>query len=133
MANITVVQNDYITILCDTDHKVIQHTIHKPIDTKTLITSLDAGIQAMAKYGATKWLSDDRLNGELSNDDKDWIFNQFPTRAMNAGWKFWAIIVPHEVAGRASMVDMVFDYTQRGILTRTFTNPADGKKWLESL
>ncbi|MCA9906184.1 MAG: hypothetical protein KC547_20155 [Anaerolineae bacterium] len=130
MAAVSVVDNDFISVTCDPDAKLVHHVVKKPIDARSLREALTAAIEAMKTYHATKWLSDDRLNGELDNEDAQWVFVEFPKLAIAAGWKYWGLVVPHEVMARGSLVDLVTDYSQKGVTARVFTATADAVAWL---
>lgn len=129
----TIFQSEYMSVYCDPEKKQVSHVIHKPLDGKQLREGLMAGIEAMRTHGATKWFSDDRLSGEVDTSDREWAFNEFLRLAMEAGWKFWAIVVPHEIAGRASMVALVSDYAEKGVKTRVFTSVPEAQAWLDTL
>jgi hypothetical protein len=91
------------------------------------------GVALMKKYGANKWLSDDRNNPVLSKEDMDWgAVNWFPA-CVEAGWKYWAIILPEKVLGQINMEKLIKQYSDQGIITQIFSDPDKATIWLESV
>ena len=86
-----------------TDNKIVHHTIHAPVGGQTLRDALESGTAALAKYGACKWLSDDRKNGPLPEEEREWGFVDWNRRTMDAGWKYWALVVPQAVADAGTL------------------------------
>jgi len=54
------------------DKKIIHHEMHKYTHGQIFRDALMAGLEAMKKYRAQKWLSDDRNNPALDTADTDW-------------------------------------------------------------
>ena len=73
MSRITIASNEYITLEYISDKEIIFHTVHKPIgeeQVSLLKTVLNAGTDALGKYGLSKWLSDDRKTDHFQ---KKWL------------------------------------------------------------
>jgi hypothetical protein len=60
MSVITIEQNDYATMYYHPESKIVHHEFHKFIYGDVFRAFLLKGTETMKKYGATKWLSDDR-------------------------------------------------------------------------
>ncbi|HEX3050854.1 MAG TPA: hypothetical protein VHP83_09390 [Aggregatilineaceae bacterium] len=133
MARIFIVDNDYITVEYLADHRIIQHTIHKPVGGHILRDALNAGTAALEQYGACKWLSDDRKNGPLSTEEADWGFNDWNARTMNAGWKYWALVVPPALEAAGSLIPTIEDLHERGLRVMTFTDLESALNWLDNM
>lgn len=108
------------------------HTFHQFIEGQTLREALDAGIDLLREHGAVKWLSDDRKNTGVTPEDTDWSMNDWGPRAAQAGWKYWALIVPEELAGRGAMSGIVERFYNLGVQVMVFTNEKEAQAWLNS-
>jgi hypothetical protein len=133
MSVITIVDNEFITVEYWDDKSTIYHTIKKPIDGDNFIAALDAGTDALIKYKATKWLSDDRKNGPLPPNTMDWAFNVWGPRTLAGGWKFWANVVPEALAAAGTLVPVVEHYYTVGLRMMVFSDLEEAKQWLESV
>lgn len=54
------------------DEKIIHHKFRSYVYGMTLRDALTEGLKIMNEEGAVKWLSDDRENPTLSNEDIGW-------------------------------------------------------------
>jgi hypothetical protein len=136
MSAIILVNNPYITLEYRPDEKLIYHTIHQPIgpdQARMLIDTLNVGTDALKKYGASKWLSDDRLNGPLPDELIQWGFADWNARTIAAGWKYWANIVPQQLIAAGTLMPVIEDLHKFGLHMRVFTNVEEGLKWLASV
>lgn len=126
----TIMENEWATLRYDSANKIVHHTILQPIGTMALREVLNSGVEVLAKNHADKWLSDDRNNGELSEEDVIWGLQDWGPRAAKVGWKYWALVVPETVAGRAAMTSIVEAYYNMGVRVMVFTNVEDAHAWL---
>jgi hypothetical protein len=136
MSTIVIVNNEYITLEYRPDEKLIYHTIHQPMGSaqaQLLVETLNAGTDALAKYGASKWLSDDRLNGPLPPEVVKWGFADWNSRTIEAGWKYWANIVPTQLIAAGALMPVIEDLHKRGLKMQVFTNVEEGLKWLATV
>jgi len=133
MSRVTIVDNEYITVEYVPEKKMIHHTIHKPVGGQLFRDALNAGTEALRKHGACKWLSDDRKNGPLSREDAEWGFNDWNLRTIQAGWKYWALVVPPEVAAAGSLVPTMGDLFKLGLRMMVFTDLEAASEWLDGL
>ncbi|MBX3083861.1 MAG: hypothetical protein KF716_19660 [Anaerolineae bacterium] len=133
MSAISIVENEYITLQYLPDKKIIAHVVHKPIGDKPLQDALNAGTEALKKYGACKWLSDDRKNGPLSPEQLQWAFNDWNPRTIKAGWKFWANVVPEDLAAAGTLAPVMDALFEMGLRMMVFTDVEKATQWLDSL
>jgi hypothetical protein len=133
MSQIIVVDNEYITVEYLPEKKTIKHTIHQPVGGQVFRDALNAGTATLAKHGACKWLSDDRLNGPLSPEDVEWGFNDWNRRTIDAGWKYWALVVPPEVAAAGSLIPTMTALFELGLRMMVFTEVEAAAEWLDGL
>ncbi len=133
MADLTILSNEYATLVYHEDKKIVHHTFLKPIGGQPFRDILLAGVDCMTKYGATKWLSDDRENSELSPEDGKWATTVWSKLVQEAGWKTWALVVPNDIMGRLNMVEFVNLYSKRGVRVMVFTKLEEAIAWLDSI
>jgi hypothetical protein len=133
MSENQILDNQYATLVYHTDAKVVHHTFHKPIGAEKFREVLNLGVTAMAKYGASKWLSDDRNNSVLSDEDTEWSKNNWFPRALQAGWKYWALVVPQDILAQMNLKEFVDTYFDQGLRIMVFTDPRDAMKWLADI
>jgi hypothetical protein len=133
MKRTPIVTNEYISIDFLPEHGIIHHTVHKPIEAQLLKDSLNKATEFLKQNRVTKWLSDDRKNGPLSPEVIEWGFKDWNQRAINAGWKYWANVVPEEVEAAGTLTPTINDLHERGLRMMVFTNVDDALEWLISL
>ena len=130
MSIVTIIDNDHITVEYDFDRKIVQHVVHQPIGGDVLHEALEAGTEALREYGACKWLSDDRKNGPISQEEAEWG-DAWGQRTIESGWKYWAMVVPEEIVAAGSMAPAIEDFYERGLRVMVFSNREDALAWLE--
>jgi hypothetical protein len=130
MADITLIQNEYATLVYHPDSKIVHHTFLKPISGQYFRDVLNMGIETLNKYNATKWLSDDRNNSAMPPEDSEWSLTDWYPRAAQSGWKYWAMVVPNDILGRMDVKRYIEANFERGIRVMVFTNPEEAMTWL---
>ncbi len=135
MSEVTVFTSPYITVRCDEDAQYIYHTVHRPItpdQDEVLKEALNKGTEALTEHGLSKWLSDDRKNGPLSQESLAWSAQDWTPRTIQAGWKYWANVVPEDIKAAGSLVPLIEDLAKYGLIMRVFTELESAKAWLEA-
>ncbi len=133
MSPIVIVDNEYITLQYLPDKKIIYHVVHKPIPDQPLMDALNAGTEALKQYGCSKWLSDDRKNGPLSREIQEWGFKDWDPRTIAAGWRFWADVVPQELASAGTLLPVMSAVFGLGLRLQVFTDLEKAFQWLDSV
>lgn len=134
MAPVTIVENEYITVQYIPEKQMIYHTVHKPItDTQLLKDALNAGTDALKKYGVYKWLSDDRKNGPLPPEVVEWGFEDWDPRTIAAGWRYWANVVPKELAAAGALMPVMEALFAMGLRMMVFSDLETATAWLDSV
>src|SRR5688572_11418665 len=129
MTSTTVIDNEFGTLWYHDDKKIVHHAFKKPLGGDHLHNLLLSGVELLKKHEANKWLSDDRgLSEPLSEEDSAWGQNEWFPRAKEAGWQFWALVVPPEVKSRINLSEFVFNYSQQGVRVQVFTAPEEALK-----
>ena len=87
----------------------------------------------MEQKKATKWLSDDRYNSALPKEDFEWSTTVWRPRAIAAGWRYWALVLPEKVTGQMSLKKILDGfYGDSPVTYSLFSDPADAIKWLKA-
>lgn len=135
MANVTLYNSPYITVEYWPENELIYHTIHQPMSDQLAMfkEALNAGTDALEKYGVSKWLSDDRKNDALTEEGNKWSLGEWQPRTMKAGWKYWAIIVPEELAAAGTLLPVIDSLFELGLRMMVFTNLEDAVAWLDNV
>jgi hypothetical protein len=131
MSVTTILDNEFATLVYHPEEKIVHHTFHKPIGGDAFRTVLKSGVALLREHGAHKWLSDDRENSALSDEDTQWSINEWFPSAKEAGWKYWALVMPPDVIARINLSEFVFNYSQQGVRVSVFNSPDKAMTWLE--
>ena len=133
MASETLYSSEYATMVYYPEDKIIHHIFYKSPPSNIVRQTFLEGLKAMEKYNATKWLSDDRANRTPSAEEQDWFAMNWTPKAIEMGWKYWALVVPNAIEARAYMQPIVEDYYNKGVRIMVFTEPEDALEWLKKL
>ena len=131
MSEITIIDNEFVTLWYHPDTKIVHHQFHQFLHGDPFRETLNTGTELLKKYGAQKWLSDNRKNTALSKEDTDWGKTDWFPRTVEAGWKYWAIVQPEQVLGKMNMKRLAKTYSEQGVTTEFFSDPDEAMAWLE--
>lgn len=131
MTPVTILENDYLSVWYHPRANIIHHKFLKFVYGERLREGLNTGATLMKRYTAHKWLSDDRNNSAMPPEDVNWCMNDFFPRAIKAGWKYWAVVMPEKVIGQLNMKGFINTYSNMGLNVRVFSDPERALKWLE--
>ena len=131
MPPIIIVDNEFITLKYLSDKKIVYHTIHQPFGGQMFRDALLAGTEALKENKACKWLSDDRKNGPLSPEDAAWSFEHWNLPTIEAGWKYWALVVPSEIVAAGSLVPTMKHLFEYDLRMMVFSNLEAAIEWLD--
>ncbi len=132
MSDIIVFDSEQITVVYVRETKIIHHTIHKPVGGQPLRDALIAGSEAMRKYGACKWLSDDRKNGPLPQEDLVWSATFWQPYTIKNGWKYWALVVPTELVSAGTLTPVIESLYELGLCMMVFSTLEEAQEWLNA-
>ena len=130
MTDNIILENEWGVVRHNPTHNYIYHTFLQDLEGEDVRLILNTGLETMRRHSSRKWLSDDRLNGPVSQEDLDWSWDVWAPQAVELGWTHWALVVPEALAGRASMVELVKVYMQLGVRVRVFADLDQARKWL---
>jgi hypothetical protein len=128
-----IFENEFLTIWYYNSKKIIHHQFHQFTHGKTFRDGLTEGAATFENKGADKWLSDDRKNPVMKQDDMQWTATVWRPRVINAGLKYRAIVLPESTVGQMAMNKIIKEYTGLGVTIQAFSDPDKALKWLESL
>jgi hypothetical protein len=131
MADITLIDNEFVTMKYLEDKKTIYHVVHQPLVGQPLRDMLSTGFNALKQYGVTKWIGDDRKNGPMSDEDYVWADANISNRVVESGWKYWALMVPVEIVAAGAMVPIIEANFERGLRMMVFVEPEEAFAWLD--
>ncbi|GAK59393.1 hypothetical protein U27_06377 [Candidatus Vecturithrix granuli] len=131
ISKITILDNEFVAIWYYPDKKIVHHQFHKFLHGKVLREALSEGTKALQKYGAHKWLSDDRENSAIPKDDQEWSDTNWFPQTKAAGWKYWAIVQPESVIGQLNITRIARKRVEQGVITKFFSDPEEAMAWLE--
>lgn len=131
MAVKTIIDNQHARLLFDSDKKIIRHELYKSIDSRTLRDVLNGGVKLLKEQKSVKWLSDNRDIAAHSEADTQWINTDWLPRAIAAGWKYWALVVPHDMLARMNMSEFTETFFNMGVRCQVFTDVNEAQAWLE--
>jgi hypothetical protein len=131
MPGIVALDNEFVTVGCGPGSGIVHHEMHRFVVSAMFRQALETGLQLMKTHRASKWLSDDRRNGAISNDDVAWARKSWRPRAIAAGFRTWAMVLPESVVGSMRTRRIVEDARRSGITVEIFDDPAGARSWLE--
>jgi hypothetical protein len=132
-STVAVIDSPLISVWAYPDRKMIHHVMKAYCFGDEFRAALTRGVEAMERYQATKWLSDDRANGAVVPEDAEWSLQFWLPRARAAGWKHWGLVQPAKIIGQLNMQRAIKSFTDHGINTRAFSDPDLAMRWLDAL
>ncbi|MGH7434497.1 MAG: hypothetical protein ACRENE_02400 [Polyangiaceae bacterium] len=127
-----IIVNEAATLVYHVQHKIVHHTLHKPVWGESFRDILTRGAELLERRHATKWLSDDRANAALRPEDGKWAMEVWSKRAIAAGWKYWAIVMPDAALGKANMRRFIREYADQGVTVQIFGSAEEALAWLKN-
>jgi hypothetical protein len=128
-----VFESEHISVWVYPQLRLVSHQMHKVCHGSPFRDALRAGTAAMQRHGAIAWLSDDRLNGPLPDDDEKWGTTTWFQATKAAGWKYWAIVLPEKAVGKLNVKRFVELYRKRGLEAQMFIDPDLAHDWVREL
>ena len=129
----TLIDNEYVSLYYHEDKNMIHHIYKHGIHGKYLEEALTTGTDHLIKHNATKWLSDNRAIDGVTDEESEWINTVWLPRTMEAGWKFWALVVPEKAMAAMNMTQFIHSFSEQGVRCRVFADPEKAMAWLDSL
>jgi hypothetical protein len=130
VARQVVYESEHISVWCYREARIIHHQMHKYCLGQPFREGLSAGTRAMVQHGAIGWLSDDRLNGPIPEDDERWATTTWFPQTKAAGWQYWAMVWPERAVAKLNVKRFIELYRTRGIDAQLFVDPTTAQLWL---
>lgn len=130
MKKITIIDDEKYSLYCYPEEKIIHHVILQPICGEEFRNLMSRGAEAFIKYECRKWLSDDRGNSKLCLQDLIWGLKNWEYKILNAGWRYWGLILPEKQRGMQTMQKIVQHFNVLKVEVKTFEKPDAALAWL---
>lgn len=128
----TIIENEFITLSYYHEKKIVAHKLRQFATGKRYRDAMNTGTELLIAHGAQKWLSDDREFSVLHPSDRKWGITDWTPRTIEAGWKYWAIIMPESIIGQASNKRMIESLAGLGVEVQIFSTTEEAFTWLDS-
>jgi hypothetical protein len=128
-----VFESEQMSVWCYPKWRLIYHQMHRYCLGEPFRAGMSAGTQAMQRHRAIAWLSDDRLNGPLPDEDEQWAGTFWFQQTKAAGWKYWAMVLPERAVGKLNVKRYIELSRKRGIEAQMFVAPEPALDWLHGL
>ncbi len=128
----TILQSDRIMLWHYPRLKMLHHQMLQPPSSAEFRELLAAGADIVDGYSTSKWLSDDRGNTVLREEDELWADTVWLPRVLKAGFKYWAIVLPAAAIGQLNMRRLAAQHARRGIISRIEAEPFAAFEWLKA-
>lgn len=94
---------------------------------------MDKLIDGMIEYSTGKILTDTTHMGAINPDDQQWSITDWLDRALKAGYKRLAIILPDEIFTQLSVNDIISQVEGTNpVVIQYFKSIPEAKTWLKS-
>ena len=133
MSTVTIFDNEHAALWFHPEAGVVHHQFKTYMRDADFRNVLNQGLELLKQHAATKWLSDDRANSALGDEDTKWAQTDWFPRVLAAGWEYWAIVLPDNVIGQMNMKRFIDQYAEAGITVRVFSDPEEALDWLDAL
>src|SRR4051812_25850168 len=92
-----------ITITWDEVTKSVQATGQGFVEGTQFRIPMDKGLELLKEKAASKWLADMREQKVLTQTDQDWTIQNWTPRAVAAGLKKSAFVIPKSALGQLTL------------------------------
>jgi hypothetical protein len=99
-------------------------------DSTEFTTLLNAGVQALTDHHGSRWLADCRRQRVLKPADQEWGDKVWLPRAVAAGLKRFAIVLPNSGLASMNLKDREGTLRKTGLDVGYFATVEDAKQWL---
>lgn len=99
-------------------------------DPSEMAALLEAGLQALTEHAGSRWLADGRNMKVVKQTDQDWIVQEFFPRALAAGLKRIALVIPKSRLAMTTVDQLVHRLPAANVEVACFPNVAEARSWL---
>lgn len=126
------VDTPYLTIRWNKELKCVVMRWKAFVSGEDFRAGLDSGLELVRHKHSTKWLADLRCLGIVSSEDQEWSNQDWLPRALAAGVKYMAVVMPYNVGSRWSVDKSMQDAEDTPLVVRYFDNIERARRWLRS-
>jgi hypothetical protein len=101
-------------------------------DPSEMAAVLEAGLQALTEHGGSRWLADGRNMKVVKQPDQDWIVQEFFPRALAAGLKRIALVMPTSGLAMTTVDQLVGRMPAASAEVAYFATLDEARSWLNS-
>jgi hypothetical protein len=121
----------YLNIYWIEDMRAVLMEWKKYAAGKDFRKGLDTGLELISRKNSSKWLADLREMQVVNQDDQLWSNKDWFPRAIKAGIRQMAIIVPTDVFGNMSVNRIMENAADIGLTTHYFDSVEEAIDWLK--
>jgi hypothetical protein len=100
-------------------------------DPSEMAAVLEAGLQALTEHGGSRWLADGRSMKVVKQSDQDWIVQEFFPRALAAGLKRIALVIPESGLAMTTLDQLVHRLPASNLEVAFFPTVDEARSWLK--
>ncbi len=127
---IPVFERPYVTIHWDKVNNVVIAEWKDFVMGDNAREALDVGLNQVIKTGATRWLSDTRKLGVLTEPDKKWVVNDWFPRALGAGLNLMATVLSEKSVAQLGVSKIMKKAATDQLQQANFETVEDAHEWL---
>jgi len=103
------------------------------VDGEELRTGMDKGLELLIKNCSNKWLAEMSHRRVHTEEDQKWIVDDWTPRAVAAGLRYTAFVLPTSVIAKMSLKRMTHIVAERSLEIGYFDDLEDARQWLKSV
>jgi hypothetical protein len=131
MTTEAIISTPQVSLFYHRDTGIVHHEFRQFVFGEQFRSILMGGLDLMRQHGCCKWLSDDRGNMSLAREDILWSDRVWLPAVLDAGWKYWAVVVPDSIIGQMNIEKWADKFRAHGVTAMAFSDPDAAMRWLE--
>lgn len=121
----------YLTVRWDAAYRCVVMAWKSYATGPQFRTGLEKGLELVKKKAAKNWLADMRKMGVVSPENQKWSNEDWFPRAIAAGIKKMALVVPASTLAQMSVDSIMSKVEGASLETAYFDNIEDAQAWLK--
>jgi hypothetical protein len=103
------------------------------VEGEELRTGLNKGIELLVKKRSNRWLAEMKKRKVHTEEDQRWIVDDWTPRAVAAGLRFAAFVLPTSVISKMSLKRMNQVVAERSFEIGYFDDLDEARRWLSAM
>ena len=103
------------------------------VDGEEFRTGMDKGLELLIKKRSIRWLAEMSRRKVHTPDDQKWVVDDWTPRAVAAGLRYTAFVLPTSVVSKMALQRMNQTIADRTLEMAYFDNLEDARRWLASV